>query len=187
MEVYHSRIWGEIEFYKKIKNEPSILIEGFENYQKRSSRNRYKILTSQGIQTLSIPLKKGKNNQTLIQHVSISYDDLWVNKHLNALKTAYHKAPYFEHYFPYIEHIYLQKHSHLFELNMASIKLMVKLLQINVHIYITTEYSTNTEALSLSDTLMPYPQVFEYKHGFTPGCCILDLLLCAGPESILYL
>ncbi|NRB63070.1 MAG: WbqC family protein [Saprospiraceae bacterium] len=32
--------------------------------------------------------------------------------------------------------------------------------------------------------LIPYPQVFQEKHGFSPNLSILDLLFCTGPEAL---
>ena len=44
-----------------------IQLEAQENYQKGSYRNRCHILGANGLQRLSIPLVKGKNNQQNIQ------------------------------------------------------------------------------------------------------------------------
>lgn len=187
MKSYHSRVWGEIEFYSRINQGKLLLIEGHENYQKRSSRNRYVIATTNGLLTLSIPLKKGKNSQTSIQEVQISYDDNWVAKHLTAIKSAYGKAAYFEHYYPYVEAHYLKSYSSLYQFNLQSIKLINKLLRLEVAIHETTEYQGTVES-SLTDYIpKKYQQVFEFKHGFRPNCSIIDLLFCMGPESILYL
>ncbi len=187
MHIYHSRAWGEIKFYSSINMNKSLIIEAQENYQKRTSRNRYNIATTNGLLTLSIPLKKGKNNRTPIQEVEISYDDNWTSNHLSAIKSAYGKSAYFEHYFPYIEAHYLKKHSHLYHFNLDSISLILKLLKIDITIKETADYRDTINETSNSENAKRYQQVFEYKHGFIGNCSIIDLLFCMGPESILYL
>ena len=74
-----------------------LMIEKWENYQKRSYRNKCNILTSQGILTLSIPLQKGKNNAQNIQHVLINKDEDWQTKHIRAIEAAYGKSPFYIH------------------------------------------------------------------------------------------
>ena len=43
-----------------MNNSDKIIIEHCENYQKKSTRNRSKILGVNGVDVLSVPLKKGK-------------------------------------------------------------------------------------------------------------------------------
>ncbi len=187
MKVYHSRVWGEISFYKDIKDTDKVLIEACENYQKRSSRNRYAIATTNGLHVLSIPLKKGKNNRTNIKDVAISYDENWTNKHLTALKSAYKKAPYFDHYFDKINSIYQKKYGFLFDFNLASMEMIKAQLKLSTSFDFTKEYLGQSASLDHLKLDMEYEQVFEYQNGFISDCCILDLLFCTGPEAILYL
>ena len=185
--VVHSQIWGNVELYALLKSNKQIQFEAYEHYQKRSTRNRYNIAAANGLQTLSIPLKKGKNNQTRITDVLISYDENWVNKHLTAIQSAYGKSAYFEHYYPFIEALYLTKPSNLYNLNRQTIELINRFLQIDYPFTQTTEY----KGLSIKsyESFVPksYQQVFEYKNGFISRTCILDLLFCMGPEAIFYL
>ena len=187
MKIYHTRIWGEISFYQAILSEEKILLESFEHYQKRSSRNRYKILSSNGLISLSIPLQKGKNNKKPIKDVKISYDENWVSKHLNAIKSAYASSPYFHYVYPEISEIYNKKPTYLFDLNLESIDFILNFIQSDVKIELTTEFRGEKSNEVTSFDINPYPQVFEYKNGFQPIDSMLDLVFCAGPESILYL
>lgn len=187
MKIVHTQIWGDSALYALLKSDKEVLFEAKEHYQKRSSRNRYNIAAVNGLQTLSIPLQKGKNNKTLITDVKISYEEGWINKHLTALRSAYGKSAYFEHYYPYIEDIYLAKPTHLHDLNKNSIELINRLLQIDYQYTETSEYKGLTIIEETFPNIKPYQQVFEYKNGFMNGTCILDLLFCMGPESIFYL
>jgi hypothetical protein len=97
----------------------TIILEYCENYQKKSTRNRCKILGVNGIDILSVPLKKGKNSRMPITDVEISYDSEWIANHLHAIKSAYGNAPYFEYYFDDLEQILKSEHRRLVNLNIA--------------------------------------------------------------------
>jgi len=180
-----------VAFYPKVD---SICIEKHENYQKRSFRNRYQILTSQGVETLSIPLQKGKNHQAPIQDVRISYDEPWQNKHLHSIKSAYGKSPFFEYYYSDIEKILLKKPSFLFDLNVSSTEFILEKLKVNINLIFTDEYQkvpSNDTVISWSPGLKAnsnsYTQVWSDRFKFIPHLSFLDLLFCTGPEAIQYL
>lgn len=181
-------------------NSERVLIEMSENYQKKSTRNRSKILGVNGIEILSVPLKKGKNNKMPITTVKISYQENWQNKHLQSIKSAYGNAPYFEYYFAEIESIIQTEHETLLDLNQSlfsffnrSIDLELKLVPTNDYIYSYNESDVDLRHQKFNQPSIPgyvsknYNQVFEEKHGFVEGISILDLLMCKGPESILYI
>lgn len=198
--LHEAQIFGNIQLYQYYLNSEIVCIEQYEHYQKRSFRNRYQILTAQGPSTLSIPLQKGKNEQLAIKDVKIAYDQNWVKIHLQTLRSAYGKSPYFDHYFSYVEHIFNKKYTFLFDLNIDSLKTMTKLLRLNSKLELTSEYiaGTDNNNRDLRSFIWPkpmihstekpnYTQVWESKFGYTNNLCILDLLFCCGPEATLYL
>lgn len=162
-----------------------MLIDLHENYQKRSYRNRYDILTSNGKQSLSIPLKKGKNEKQRIDEVLISYDENWPNQHLHAIRSAYGKSPYFEHYFPLIETLLKNRFEKLVELNDASLRKLLKTLRLNIDVAYTSTFIPDKHLVIYTEKR--YPQVFEYKFDFTKNLSIIDLLFNTGPEATYYL
>jgi hypothetical protein len=89
-----------------------------ENYQKGSFRNRAHIAGPNGMQRLSIPLVKGKHQQTPIRAVRISYEIDWQRQHWRSICTAYGNAPYFEHYVDELRSFYQQRHTFLFDFNL---------------------------------------------------------------------
>ncbi len=176
----------------------SLIIEAQENYQKKSWRNKCELLSAQGIQRLSVPLRRGKHGAKPYKEVLISYDENWIKHHLNSIKTAYNQAPYYEHYIEKIERILHKKYSYLFELNVALLKLMGTLLHIESTILFTEAFSPTcppdiidlrdnfTKSLSNS-TIAPYMQVHSDRFDFVNNLSIIDLLLCKGPEAEIYL
>lgn len=180
-----SFIYPPISFFTELKKSNLVAIDLHEHYQKRSNRNRFDILTSNGKQSLSIPLKKGKNEKQPISEVLISYDENWPNQHLQSIQSAYGKSPYFEHYFPMIEFLFQKRFEKLIELNDASLLQSIKALKLNTTISSTTSYLP--EKSHCSYTEKKYPQVFEYKFGFTENLSIIDLLFNTGPEASYYI
>ena len=129
-----SLLFPPISFFSQALNTKEITIDVHENYQKRSFRNKYLILSSNGILPLSVPLSKGKNQQQKIKDVTISYAENWIKIHLDALKSAYGKSPYFEHYYPTYIQLLNKKFATLNELNNAALRLILSQLKSDIFI-----------------------------------------------------
>jgi len=193
--IQETQIFGPIGIFAQYLNVDEVIIERHENYQKRSHRNRYDILTSNGILHLSIPLAKGKNNKMPISEVKIAYDDNWVDVHLQTIRSAYGKSPYFEFYFDGIESLFRKKYDYIFDLNMDCLKFIFNKIKLSKTISISNSYQSSYVNILdcrnkkwVSDqTDSSYSQVWEDKFGFTQNLSILDLLFCLGPESISFL
>lgn len=193
--IQETQIFGPIGIFAHYLNKDEIIVETHENYQKRSFRNRYDILTTNGVLRLTIPLCKGKNNKMPITEVKIAYDDNWVDIHLQTIRSAYGKSPYFEFYFDGLEKIFARKHSLLFDFNMECMLFIFNKLKLPNTISTSNSYEPQYDNLvdlrnkkwDDSQDHSSYVQVWEDKFGFTPNLSILDLLFCMGPESISYL
>jgi len=166
-------------------------IEGQETYQKRSIRNQMSILSPNGIQKLSIPLKKGKNTLSINQ-VEIAYEEDWVRDHLRSITTAYQSSSYYDHYFYKIEGILNKRPQYLFDLNQMTLDLILTITGIEppqkTETYTYCDdyqgFDHRIKNLKFEFKCPIYPQVFEHKFGFTPNLSILDLLFNMGPEMI---
>jgi hypothetical protein len=188
-----------VAFFTALSNHREVWIEQCENYQKSSYRNRCHIAGANGLLRLSIPLKKGKNEQQSIKEVEIAYEEPWQHQHWSSISSAYGNAPYFEYYAPELAPFFTEPVPCLFEFSNSLLDKLIQLLQLDVHIHYTREYQRAPVAAakdyrnlihprkSTPFNLTPYPQVFTEKHGFLPNLSILDLLFCTGPQASLLL
>lgn len=109
-------------------------------YTKRDWRNRNMLITPNGPKWLSIPIEvKGKYYQK-INEARVS-DLEWGSKHWNFIKSNYKNSPYFNEYKDYFEDLYLNPPSEfLSEINLAFIKKIIKLLDIDIKIIASKEF-----------------------------------------------
>lgn len=185
----------------------TLILEKNEHFLKGSYRNRCHIATAQGVQILSVPLKKGKNKQQLITDVQISNDIHWQRPLWRTLQTAYGNAPFWEHYAPIIEPFFVKQYNFLFDYNFAILQTILKILKYHTSITLTFTETYNpvytitperdgdegNKVLDLRNHFTPknetgnpkrYAQVFEDRNGFIPHLSILDLIFCSGNQSL---
>ena len=170
------------------------MIEAYENYQKRSIRNRAYILSSNGPICLSVPLEKGKTKK-LISEVKIAYHENWQSNHRTAIVSAYGTAPYFDYYYPDIEQILSTKYDTLISLFEAIQSFVCRTIGIENGMY-TQAYDRNSKTQrpifigktkSITFNSSGYTQVFSDRFAFHADLSILDLIFNKGPEATQYL
>ncbi len=186
-----------VQYFSRLASYPVVYLEQHEHYAKGSYRNRCHIAGVNGVQRLSIPLRKGKNQQQSIREVQISYDEHWPSHHWHAIRSAYGNSPYFVHYADALEPVLKKKKEFLWDLNLELLQLMMKLIGLKTELRLTESYQAEPDGiLDFREKIHPkrpapdpsfrpvsYPQVFEDRHGFLPNLSVLDLLFCAGPAS----
>ena len=95
-------------------------------YKKNEFQNRNRIKTSNGWQWLTVPVTYRFPQR--IYEVGINHTVDWQRKHLQALKTHYCKAPFFDSYIGKFEEFYRQPFDLLTEINGTCILLLMELL-----------------------------------------------------------
>ena len=201
--VIENQILPPINIWRKINKTSNVLIEQFDNYNKRTYRNRFIIISQNGPLTISIPLKKGKNRNTPFKEVKISYDKNWISNIKNTLKTCYGSAPYFDFFFDDLMNIFNKKYIYLFDLNNNLRDFAIDILEIDTLFEFTKEYipKYNNDFDDIRDKHSPvldlkkpdknivekYPQVFEYKIGFFSNSSIIDAIFNLGKQATLIL
>lgn len=188
-----------ISILKVLISAEHVLLEKHEHYQKRSYRNRFYLADAQGKKLCSIPLQKGKNEQTPIDEVQISYDTDWPTVLTRLIRTGYASAPYFDFYFQEVEELLQSRIKTLWELNHALLNFLLDHVGFDGRLSYTESYVRDYNQSLISDlrdvyrpsqkdtTTKSYPQVFEDRLGFIPNLSGLDLLMNCGPEASLLL
>ena len=101
------------------------------------SRNRFK--NDQGTLWMTVPVwKKGLGLQR-IDEVKICHEGRWAKKHLESLKSAYGKAPYFRDHLEFVEEMFSPSVERLLDLNMEIIRYLIGQLHIDTKIVLLSE------------------------------------------------
>ena len=190
-----------VEFFAHWMHHGSVLIESHEHYQKRTWRNKTCIQGPDKPIALTVPLRKGKNQQLKITEVRIAYDDPWHRNHLKAIKTAYGNTAFFDEVMANIELILLEEPVTLWDLNIRLIEFIISLLPGHWP-YALTETFNHTYQDTTSDfrkgipagisrlatnSILTYPQIHRLHKTYQPNLSILDPLCHLGPETHLFL
>jgi hypothetical protein len=101
------------------------------------SRNRFK--NDQGTLWMTVPVwKKGRGLQR-IDEVKICREGRWAKKHLESLKSAYGKAPYFRDHIGFVEGMFSSRVENLVDLNMQIIRYLIGQLHIETKLVLLSE------------------------------------------------
>ena len=185
-----------VNFFTAIKSGGDVLIEQYDNYCKQTYRNRCRVATAGGIQTLTIPVVKSDSPKQLMKDVRISDHGDWRRQHWNALESAYMNSPFFMYYQDDFRPFYERRIEFLIDFNTQLTELILKLAGMDKKIKLTESYSRPTQGINDLRQLIdpqqtsqnrPYWQVFKQKYGFQPNLSAVDLLFNMGPEFPLYL
>jgi len=175
-----------------------LLIEQFETYPKQTSRNHCFIYGPNGVQKLSIPIKK-YGNHTLTKDIRISISTQWKRYQWRSIETAYNNSPFFLYYKDELEKVFERSSEFLIELNTQLLETIFRMLRITKKISFTPEFLKNPDGIEdqressknkeITDhvSFPPYTQVFAGTHGFVPNLSIIDLIFNLGPDATEFL
>jgi hypothetical protein len=114
-------------FAAMLRHRPALMAED-EWYQKQTWRNRCQIVTAQGVQTLIVPVMEGRS-KLRYRDARIEYRQKWMNQHRRAIRTAYGKAPFFDHYWDALDDVYSRQPAFLFDFNWELLTICLKMLK----------------------------------------------------------
>jgi len=193
MSLFSTAYFPCISYMARFLEDPSPVIEIFDTYHKQTYRNRCRVMTANGVESLSVPVVKVNGNHTMTKDVVVSYKEHWQQIHRRCLESAYKAAPYFDHYYDYLRPIFETRFEKLIELNDAALQAVLGMLKVKKEIVHTTDYVHEAEndfreafspkTISDSSVFPKYYQVFSAKFPFEPDLSILDLLFNEGPEA----
>lgn len=190
--------FGNINFWIELAHCPNVFFEHYEKFQKNGFRNRYQVLSSNGVLTLTVPVVGGRETKELTSVVKIDNSTPWQAQHWKTIQSCYNKSPFFQYYQMGLSHLYQNTFQSLIEFDLATFDWVSKALKLKVGFRPTQSFTREANNLGTKDLRgqfrtgnrlnrlqTKYIQVFGT--GFHPNLSILDLLFNLGPESKPYL
>lgn len=200
VSIFSTAYFPPISYFSEIKKADRFIIEKHENYCRQSYRNRCKVLSSNGILTLSVPVQKGKDIKEKITDVKIDYSTDWQRQHIYAIVSAYGKSPFFTYYSGLILEPIREKQEYLFELNEIMLKAILEMIGLKKDFSYSDSFQKDLVGIYdfrnlihpkrkdiLSSNTKSYIQTFSDRFSFIPDLSILDLIFNTGPEAKNYI
>ena len=195
MIVSELQYFPPVSFFPVLYTNSYVKIDIYEDYRKMSFRNRCLIAGAQGIISLSVPLREGRNQRLPMNEVLISNSEKWQARHFKSIQSAYNRSPFFEYYQDELTVLYQQPFNRLAEWNLHCLNWLKKKMEWPAEIHFTDEaipfHSAGVD--DRRNQLLPknysdlnpvkYRQVFEERTGFFPNLSILDLLFNTGKNA----
>ena len=184
-----------VPFFVACANASKVIIDGGEHYQKQTVRNRYHILSANGILPLTVNVKSQKGEKIPTGKIIPDYDKKWVREHLRAIESAYRSAPFFEHYFPEIRKMLETRYSSLEEMFVQTFPKWLEMSKVTCDWSYSPTYVEISCQLDLRKRLknpddfpdglrtQNYMQVFFDRFPFAANLSIIDLLMNEGPVA----
>ncbi len=197
MTLFSTAYFPSISYMARFLAEDEPVVEIWETFHKQTYRNRCRVMTANGVESLSVPVIKVNGNHTMTKDMTISPIEPWQHIHSRCLESAYKASPYFDHYYDYLKPIFEGRFERLVDLNDAALRAVLKMLKVNKEIVHTTDYVRDCEN-DLREVFIPkkpfdsgifptYYQVFSEKFPFAADLSVLDLVFNLGPEAFAYL
>jgi len=101
------------------------------------TRNRFK--NDQGSLWMTVPVKKKGLGLQKIDAVRICHNGRWPKKHLESLKNAYSRAPYFKAHIGFLKALLSTKFEKLIDLNLRVIHYLTQQLKIGTKVILSSE------------------------------------------------
>ncbi len=199
LPIFNLPFAGDTAFWALLMKSGSVIFEAYGPYQRRTQRTRTTILNPGGPLDISVPVHTG--HALLYRDTRINYETDWDRQLAYALQTAYNSSPFFEFMQDDIRRVLDQKHTFLWDFNMAIFNTIAKLININIEVQETTSFCKAAEGQNdfriaiepkyshrLHDEceVIEYNQVFSLPYTdkpFRPYLSIFDLIFNMGPES----
>ena len=167
-----------------------------EYFQKQTYRNRFDILTGNGVQTLTIPVESTGGERKLLRDIRIS-PEYNGKKTLQAIRSAYGNSAMYDFIEQELEELFLKEEKFLFDFNMRSHNWVCRWYpkvvdQRSTESKVVSQRSTESKVLDerwkMRGTrpveLKSYPQVFADRFPFEQDLSILDAIFNLGKTSM---
>ena len=187
--------FAPVSWYVLYANENFALAQD-EYFQKQTYRNRFDILTGNGVQTLTIPIESTGGERTLLRDIRIS-PEYNGKKTLQAIRSAYGNSAMYDFIDVELEELFLKEEKFLIDFNSKAhewscrwFPLIPKgrLIESKIPEERLAEPKIIDERWKQRGTrpveLKGYPQVFADRFSFEKDLSILDAIFNLGKTSV---
>lgn len=134
LSVHQPNYWPYPGLIGKIAHSDEFLFLTKVQLEKSSWQTRNRIRIKDGWKYLAVPIvSKGLEEQKIADTI-ISNQTNWRNQHLNAIKFAYQRAPYYKQYESFITDLYKRKWEYLADLDIYIMEYLLGELNIDTKI-----------------------------------------------------
>lgn len=155
------------------------------------------IPAANGLTSLSVPLKGGRENRDALKDVRIDNSQRWQVNHWRTITSAYRRSPWFEFYEPSLQLLYEKEYDLLYEWNLDVLQWVLARLKAEILLETITgkrdAYApqegherlpylkpANFNDQVFCEGLPVYAQVFQDRLGFQFNMSIADLIFNEG-------
>lgn len=195
--VIEAQFFPSISYCWLLHQADAVIIDQHEHYIKQTFRNRVLINGANGPLTLTIPIKH-LSPKMKMKNVEVSHREQWMKQHWRSIQSAYGKAPFFDHFAPYIAPLFQKEQRFLMDYLLQSLSICQKLLGTTFPLDFSKKYIEVGDNINfdLRSAIMPKEQFgslsgfspkpyFQlFGKDFAPDLSILDLLFCEGPNAL---
>ena len=126
-------------FYKAHLSDIFVILDEVQFPQGTTWLTRNRLKNDQGSLWLTVPVwKKGLGPQR-ISEVRICHEGRWAKKHLESLKSAYGRAPYFRAHLEFVEGMFSSSIEKIVDLNLDIIRYLLEQLHIETKLILLSE------------------------------------------------
>jgi hypothetical protein len=181
--------------------EEEFALSNEEYFQKQTYRNRFDILTGNGVQTLTVPVESTGGERTLLRDIRIS-PEYNGKKMLQAIRSAYGNSAMYDFVEHELEILFLKEEKFLFEFNARAHEWACRwfptipkerlieskipeerLAEPKIHFVKELEVERWKQRGTRPVELKSYPQVFADRFPFEKDLSILDAIFNLGKTS----
>ncbi len=129
-----------VSYIRTILSAENVMIEQYENFSRKSLRNRCKIYGANGVINLSIPITKSSAGKQLIKDTKIDYSINWQKQHFKSIESAYKSSPFYMYLIDDYMIFFTKQFKYLLDFNLQILHTILDFLEVDVNIGLTESY-----------------------------------------------
>lgn len=149
-------------FFKAHHADCMVLLDEVQFPRGRGWMNRNRLKNEHGQLWLTVPVHKKGRGLQVIRDVEIFNEIDWRKKHVRSIQQNYANAPYLEHYWTALGHIYKTKHKKIISLNLELIRFLWQALSLKTELLLQSDLGVTGTGTDLLINICQHLQAERY-------------------------